>query len=275
MEDLLRLYSFESVHGTKDEVNIFNWICKWLKEHNIPFETYEHNIYSINGSSVILSAHLDQVKTNGPAVRFYKTKENHIVAYNSSWNRTSLGADDKNGIWIILKLLEQGINIDFIISEGEECGCVGIKRLKDAGILSKISDKQFCLVLDRKGSKDTLTGGAGDTYNTILSQTIANFTEYFSPTTGSISDTRIISEFCESTNLSTGYYNPHTATEYTNWVELNIIKGHVENIVTSMVFYPTKPKKKEEVSVYKDPPSYLKYYNTGYTRKEYENEFDF
>jgi len=241
MKDLLKLYSFESVHGIEDEQRIFEWICKWLTVHNISFQTYNKNIYNLSKvGAPILSAHLDQVQTNGKAVKFYMV-EDDIVAYNENWERTSLGADDKNGIWIILKLLEAGADFNFIISYGEEVGCVGIKELCTAGILEQIITDSYCLVLDRKGFTDTLHSGAGTTFNKILSQTISNFTEYFVPASGSCSDTVTLSNYCESTNLSVAYENPHTSNESTNFKKLCEIKDMVLGIVNNMVFYPCKP----------------------------------
>lgn len=241
MKDLLKLYSFESVHNTEDEQAIFEWICKWLDVHGVAYETLNKNIYNLsNVGGPILSAHIDQVKTNGKAVKFFMHND-IISAYNDKWEQTSLGADDKNGVWIILKLLEAGTPINFILSHGEEVGCVGIKELDTAGVLNQITTDSYCLVLDRRGFTDTLTSGASITFNKILSQTIANFTDYFKPATGSSSDTITLSNYCESTNLSVAYQNPHQATETTDFKILNNIKDLVEDIVNHMAFYPCKP----------------------------------
>lgn len=242
MKDLLRLYSFESVHCSQDEQDIFDWICKWLDEHEVPYDTLGKNIYSLQGNDFILSAHLDQVKTNGKVEHLVLTKDDNIVGYNNKWRRTSLGADDKNGVWLILKMLEKGQDIDFIISEGEEFGCVGIEALEKVGVLNSITDEQICLVLDRRGNYDILKGGGSTTYCDALARNLCNFLDDGSDvTTGSLSDTATICKHCESVNMSVAYFNPHTATEYTDWSRLNEILNNLEYIVEEFVHYPSKP----------------------------------
>jgi hypothetical protein len=239
MKDLLKLYSFESVHGTPEETAIADWIESFLRDHNIPFTRQGNNLYNLTYEDTpILSAHLDQVKTNGKAEHFVMTPEQHIIAYNKDWERTSLGGDDKNGVWIILKTLLQA-NVNFIISAGEEVGCVGIKEI-DLTPIEKLDT--FCIVLDRRGSQDVLNGGGSTTYCSTLAQDICNYLRDMSVTTGSLSDTATICEFCESVNMSVAYEAPHTAKEHTDWRRLQEISSYVLSLVTDFVHYPTPPE---------------------------------
>ena len=246
MKDLLKLYSFESVHDTPDETAIADWICKWLDSHNIEgYQRVGNNIFKYSSSSLspmILSAHLDQIKTNGKAVKFYLQGDN-IIAYNAKWQRTSLGADDKNGIWIILKALEAGKDINFFISAGEEVGCVGINKLETEGYLNDIDPYScICLVLDRKGYQEILKGGSADTYCSTLAQCLCNYLgKDYKVGTGSISDTRVLCKYCESVNMATAYDGAHTATESTNWKQLQELKDDVIDIIDNFVHYPTLP----------------------------------
>ena len=62
MKDLLKLYSFESVHGSEDEKAICDWICKWLDAHKITgYIRVGNNIYKkgkrIMEKSVFVSEH--------------------------------------------------------------------------------------------------------------------------------------------------------------------------------------------------------------------------
>lgn len=246
MKDLLKLYSFESVHSTDDETAIADWICKWLDAHGVTDYTRSGNsIYRFDREAmVILSAHLDQVKTNGKAVKLYMSDDEIITAYNNKWQRTSLGADDKNGIWIILKAIEAGKKISFIISEGEEVGCVGINNLQTAGVLENniVAAYHICLVLDRRGNKDILNKGGGTTYCSTLAQSLCNFLGYsYEVTTGSISDTAVICKYCESVNMSVAYDKPHTANESTDFKRLKEIKDDVIDVIDNFVHYSTDP----------------------------------
>lgn len=274
--DLLKLYSFESVHGTPDEKALANWLEEWFKSHSIDYTRDGDNFYKLDEvDRPILSAHLDQVETNGKAEHFYLTEQKHIVAYNKDWERTSLGGDDKNGVWIILKALEEfGNNINFIISAGEEVGCVGIKLLETGDILKKIADlgKTWCIVLDRRGAKDVLESGAGTTYCKTLAQDICNYLGDMVVTTGSVSDTATICEYCESVNMSVAYEAPHTANEHTDWERLQKIKEYVMLLCDDFVHYPTSP----DVYVKKSYSYYGSTYSKkGKTNEKWKDEYDF
>lgn len=265
-KDLLKLYSFESVHGTDDEKALADWLEEWFKKHDIDYHREGDNFYKLDAiDRPILSAHLDQVKTNGKAEHFYLTDQKHIIAYNKDWERTSLGGDDKNGVWIILQaLIEFGNNINFIISAGEEVGCVGIHMLETADVLKKIADlgSTWCIVLDRRGGQDVLESGAGTTYCKTLAQDICNYLHDMSVITGSVSDTATICEYCESVNMSVAYEAPHTANEHTDWERLLKIMDYVLLLCEDFVHYPTSP----DVYVKKS------YSYTGYTKKGKKNE---
>lgn len=267
MKTLLKLYSFESVHNTSDEKALADWLEEWFVKHEVEYTRDGDNFYKLDQyQEPILSAHLDQVKTNGKAEHFYLTPDKHIIAYNKDWERTSLGGDDKNGVWIILKMLEKKLPINFIISAGEEVGCVGIKQLDTGKVLDKIKELDtWCIVLDRRGSNDVLDSGSGSTYCKTLAQDICNYLGDMSVTSGSLSDTATICEYCESVNMSVAYEKPHQAEEHTNWIRLQCICDYVEQLCTDFVHYPT------------DPSVYVKktwYYNNSKKGKKYEDDYE-
>lgn len=247
MKDLLKLYSFYSVHGTVGETLICDWLVERLKELGIKDINRDGNTiwHFEKGNRFLLSAHLDQVDTNGQAVHFYKKDDGTIRAYNKFWQRTSLGADDKNGIWCILKCIEKGCtDFDFIISEGEECGCIGISRIEEH---IKESTAEVAIVLDRKGNTDILKGGSTDVYCDTLAGTLRNYWNsmgnQYVVTTGTISDTRVICKYIESVNLCVNYEGAHTKSETTDWLALNVTQQNLMRLLTDdFVYYPTKPE---------------------------------
>lgn len=270
MEHLLKLYSFESVHGSPDEVAIADYIESLLKDWQVPYTRSDNNLYNLSQPDMpILSAHLDQVKTNGKAEHFVMTPDKHIIGYNKNWQRTSLGGDDKNGIWIILKMLEAGHIVNFIISEGEERGCIGIHALESEKVLDKIIELDtYCMVLDRKGDTDILRSGSGTTFCSTLAQSLCNFlgNHKWEVGTGSLSDTCTICDYCESVNMSVAYFNPHTATEYTDWSSLQEIRNDVKDVIESFVHFPTPPE------IYKPKTTY--YSTSKFSKKGDQDEKD-
>lgn len=258
MKDLIKLYSFYSPHGSEGETQICDWLVEKLKQFGVDVQRDGNAIWHFKkGNRLLLSAHLDQVKTNGPAVHFYKTPENTIIAYNKDWQRTSLGADDKNGVWLILKMAEAGKNFDFIISEGEEVGCVGIEKIEEH---IKESTADFAIVLDRKGNTDILKGGSSDTYCDTLAGCLRNYWNNncqgnnYEVTTGSISDTRVICKYKESVNLSVNYEGAHTKNESTDWEGLQKTLRNLGFVYNGFKHYPTDP--------------------SVYVKKEYKYKYD-
>lgn len=246
MRDLLKLYSFYSVHGTVGETMICDWLVDRLNELGIKDINRDGNTiwHFEKGNRFLLSAHLDQVATNGQAVHFFKSDTGIISAYNKFWQRTSLGADDKNGIWCILKCLEQGLHFDFIISEGEEVGCVGINKIEEH---IKESTAKIAVVLDRKGNTDILKGGSSDVYCDTLAGCLRNYWNNecqgntYTVTTGTISDTRVICKYIESVNLCVNYEDAHTKKETTDWEGLQKTLRNLVFMFNGFKHYPTKP----------------------------------
>lgn len=265
MKDLIQLYKFYSPHGTDGETQICDWLVERFKQLGIEVNREGNNIWHFEkGNQYLLSAHLDQVATNGPAVHFFKSDKGIIRAYNKNWQRTSLGADDKNGVWCILKLAEAGKNFDFIISEGEEVGCVGINAIEEH---IKESTAKIGIVIDRKSNTDILKGGSTDVYCDTLAGCLRNFWNNecqgnnYEVTTGSISDTRVICKYMESVNLCANYEDAHTKNETTDWEGLQRTKRNLEFMFNGFKHYPSKP----EVYVKKD---YSSYYYRNYKRKK-------
>lgn len=233
---LLTLYKLRSYSGFEQPVR--NYIEGLLTEWKIPYINLNGNIIGLNHkTSPIISAHMDMVNTDRnhlgpkedsiPNAIFTIDDDTNIRIYrpldNGDVRQTSLGADDKNGIWVALMLLKRGVNINFIFSHGEECGCVGIKQVvADAEIAQKIEKCAYSLVIDRRNKNDII--GYENDYCLALDDRLENFAKQFGYeykcAKGLCSDANHISLLNEVVNLSCGYYEAHSPTEYTNLSEL-------------------------------------------------------
>jgi hypothetical protein len=153
--------------------------------------------------------------------------------------QTSLGADDKNGIWIALLLLKRGVNINFIFSHGEECGCVGIKQVvADTDIAQQIEKAAYALVIDRRNKDDII--GYGNDYCLALDDRLQKFAKDsgygYTCAQGLCSDANHLSLLVETVNLSCGYYNAHSPSEYTNLSELVYCYNFVSQVISKFQF---------------------------------------
>jgi len=210
MKLLKDLYYIYSPSGYEQKMSEF--IQKYLDSLNIKYKVDGNIIYSLKKNTLLLCAHQDQV-SNYP---IQKIRMHNNIIYADG----NLGADDKNGIWITLKLLKEFPETSFIFSDKEEVGGNIDKLLFKYQTL--LSEMLYCLVFDRKGSSDIIcndnTYGSPE-FEYDLEKIGKKFR--YKPSQGLWSDCDILSEYISCCNLSCGYYNAHSKTEYTKFNELN------------------------------------------------------
>lgn len=178
-------------------------------------------IVAIGDSPVGLVAHLDTVHKT-PVVTLLHDPEANIM-----WSPEGIGADDRAGVFSILKLLEMGHRPTVIFTTDEEIGAIGAAALiKD--LVSSPTELKFLVELDRRGSKDCVFY---DCANDEFDKYIESFG--FESAFGSFSD---ICEICPQweiagVNLSIGYYNEHSNREILNLKEMFDTIDKVEKII--------------------------------------------
>jgi putative aminopeptidase FrvX len=160
----------------------------------------------------LLNSHLDTINDS------YNIKLESVSCYddfyylNKKDKGVCLGADDRAGVWIMLKLLKaNNTNYNYLFTCDEERGGVGVDNFVGSQIATKLQDFTTCVVgLDRRGSNEIAT------YNRDNSDLNACFlSEGYSNFVGSYSDCATLSDFYRvaCVNLSIGYNNEHTRQE--------------------------------------------------------------
>ena len=167
--------------------------------------------------------YLDDERLKRNTVNRFSMEKGCIAAFNHLNEQVSLGADDKNGIFAILELLKMGYQFNFIFTIGEEVGCIGIRELlNEEEFVAEVESKPFALIIDRRNGRDII--GFGNEYCVGLDIRIEQFSETlgikYTCAHGLCSDADHISDHIECVNLSCGYYEAHSAKEYTNLKEL-------------------------------------------------------
>ena len=148
MEKLMALYGISSPSGREGKMAKF--IIEELKRMEIPFRQDRYgNIYAVKGnreSYPCVVAHMDEVhrrKTGSYAAHL--VADSMIVGYDHKRKRmTGIGADDKNGIWICLKCLEDFKAVKCAFFVQEEVGCIGSGHAD----MSFFSDCRFVIQCD-------------------------------------------------------------------------------------------------------------------------------
>lgn len=211
---------YELLRRNQDETA--KYVTEILDNLKVPYFIDGYgNIYNLDKENVpLLSAHMDTVRK----------QEDFCIGSFLTENETDkifsggiLGGDDKCGVYIILKALEEGKDINFIFSRDEEIGCLGIKALlkpsykENKEIADKVRKCLWCLVLDRRGNSDIICYNNG--YGTLeFQKALEKISEEnnfgYQGNTGLCSDANTIRDFVSTANISVGYYNPHSQKEY-------------------------------------------------------------
>lgn len=258
-ELLKKLYCIRSYSKKEDEMIAF------IKSQ-IPddYRQYARNIYRIKDpTQPILCAHMDQVncssfpliksmeeyrkyldtydKYNDTVDHFEVSEVNEVGAFNAAGEQISLGADDKNGIYIILELLKEYPDLNFVFTVEEETGMKGATELCNCTPFTEFLKKApYMILLDRRNGRDIIHKTYSSKYSVTLHYYIEDLSEYigldYKSETGLASDANKFSEYIECVNLSVGYYKPHSKDEYTDLDELTDTYNLVHSILEDPTF---------------------------------------
>lgn len=176
-------------------------------------------VYGKGTIPILLVAHMDTVHIKEPTNIFYDD------VYKVMWSPEGIGGDDRCGVYLIMRLLEDGYRPHVLFLEDEELGCVGAEKCVE--VLRKPKVK-FIIEVDRRGKDDCVFY---DCFNTDFMEYIQKFG--FKEAEGTYSDICVLSKVWDiaSVNLSVGYYNEHTKYEYINLEEMKDTYNRVADIL--------------------------------------------
>lgn len=216
---LKQLFCIHSKSGKEGKMRKFIW--NWIKQ-TVPSASVTcdkpGNLYVTKGESETypcIVAHLDQVQErHAKDFKAYES-EDIIIGFSSRHcEQQGLGADDKCGIWVGLKCLQEFDAIKLAFFVGEEIGCKG----SSAADMEFFTDCRFVIEPDRRGHKDIITQIG---WQQLCSEEFLQDTGYedfgYEVTDGLMTDIEALKENglgVSCINLSCGYYKPHTDQEF-------------------------------------------------------------
>lgn len=174
---------------------------------------------------IMLVAHCDTVCV-APVTEICATAwDNDKQAGLTNKEQAPLGADDRAGIFIILKIIADGYRPYILFTTDEEIGGVGAMAAAD-NIFSP--DIKFILELDRQGANDAAMYECG---NEKFIEMLKSYG--FEPVSGTFSDICFFAPEWDiaATNLSVGYYHEHTPWETLYVRELETTLKRVEQML--------------------------------------------
>ena len=237
MELLHTLYKINSKSG--NEAAIKNFVRTYLADMCVDIRGDEFgNLFITKGVAKeypCVVAHLDEVHNVDD--RQIVVDGDMVYAIDSQGNRVGVGADDKNGVWIALRLLEAKavLKVALFVDEERlngEAGCRGSRACN----LAEFDDVKCLLQCDRRGASDVVAEGKGGIRlceDGFIPQAILDRYGY-QYTSGGRTDVVALRErglLKNSCNISCGYYNAHKDDEYTLFSQLQNALRFVSHVV--------------------------------------------
>jgi hypothetical protein len=175
------------------------------------------NIYVTKGKANLypcIVSHLDQVHKYAENKTIFQNGD-YLLAFDGP-RQVGTGGDDLVGVFMCLQLLEDYNFIKVVFFVAEEVGCIG----SSACDLSYFDDCMFIGQADRKNNSDFInySNGVqlfGEEFSTFVAPVLKDYN--YKECVGIATDAGCLSKRnvgIACFNISCGYYNPHTSTEY-------------------------------------------------------------
>jgi putative aminopeptidase FrvX len=237
MQLLRQLYAIHSPTGYEWPMIQFvkEYVSKHIPEAEVRFDKFG-NLYITKGEAGVgyptLACHLDQVQKLHS--EDFEVKEEDGMLYGWSeqnQRREGLGADDKNGIGVCLRCLEECPRLKVFMAVGEEKGCIGSHHAD----MSFFTDSLYVLEPDCKGGEEVHTTlkeipCASEEFIEALDLEANGYTltdgkgsDIFALTLNGIG--------VSCANIPAGYHNPHKDDEYTVIAELEHTLSYIKTVI--------------------------------------------
>ena len=209
LKPLIEMYKTSSPSGK--EAPMRQLVTQRLGAMGIAYKIDPHGqVYSLAyPKAPLMAAHMDQVRCCDHATKV-KVSKRRI------WGNGNLGADDKNGCWIILETLKSHAAINFIFTTEEESGGLPFEDFLFQHS-TELANIPYGLIFDRRNGGDII-GMMNGYCDDDLEKAVHNIGKPYGykPTSGVWSDCDALCRFVPCVNLSCGYYEAHTTNEYTS-----------------------------------------------------------
>lgn len=250
-ETFLRLTSKTCPYGFEDQ---------FIHDMGLVFPNLEKDQHGnfflkIGESRTIFSSHIDTVSKDYTSVV-------HVIDGNiiKTDGKTTLGADDKAGVTIMLWMIQNNVPGLYYFFIGEEVGCVG------SGLAAKYGDFKGkydrVVSFDRRGTDSVIThqSSTRTCSDAFANSLVTSFNRlglnYRSDDTGVYTDSAEFADIIpECTNISVGYYSEHTFQERQDI-------GHLTRLAEACVkvnWEKLSTKRNPSIAEYKSYNSYSNY----------------
>lgn len=234
-----------------EQMQLKMYLAKELSKYYKNVISQDGFLYVKGKDKVCLTAHMDTVHANVVEDYYvYKDGEKTIVS-----SPQGIGGDDRCGIYMILRILATTkYRPTIIFCEDEEVGGIGSRKFTNTKFIKDLEKMYFLIELDRKGSNDLVYySDENELFHTYLEELTGYKMDW-----GSFSDISTLSPACKisSVNISCGYYNAHTTSEY-------VVMEEMENSIKTTIKIIEDGLNKKERYEYKERV-YSRFYSDDY-----------
>lgn len=218
-ELLFDILSFARPHGSRTE----KAFCKEFLDtvEGMQKDHFGNRYLRIGTAPLLWSCHVDTVAAKGGAQELAFDRSTGLVSLANGKAGMSLGADDGAGIWLMLNMIEAGIEGLYIFHRGEEVGCLGSRWIVK-NEPHRLDGIKAAIAFDRAGTSDVITHQshgmtASDDFALSMAAALNKHDpdlRYRPDDTGVFTDTNEYAELVpECSNLSVGYHGQHGPRE--------------------------------------------------------------
>jgi hypothetical protein len=194
------------------------------------------NLYIEIGDNptTMFTSHLDTASSTVQKVN-HKI-EGKIISTDGS---SILGADDKAGVTILLYMIENNIRGLYYFFLGEERGCIGSSKVAEHHKTNPLLNITKVVSFDRRGTDSIITHQLGrrccsDEFAKELANQLNNIEKEFRydiDPSGIYTDSAQFTQiYPECTNISVGYRNEHSGSEFQNIEHLELLAKAVTEV---------------------------------------------
>lgn len=211
-EIFLRLTSRTCPHGFEDE--LIKDVMSNILPDDIQKDQHGNYYYKIGNSRTVFASHIDTVSKEYLSV-------NHVLDGNiiRTDGKTTLGADDKAGMTVMLWMIRNKVPGLYYFFIGEEVGCIG------SGLAAKYGDFKGnydrIVSFDRRGTQSIITfqssgRSCSDAFADDLCKELNKSGMSYKKDDGGVytDSAEFMDIIPECTNVSVGYYKEHTVNEH-------------------------------------------------------------
>jgi hypothetical protein len=214
--DLNRLLNILSLKRPANSAGELKLIQRHLvKIPNIIRDDFGNWYVRIGTAPVLWSCHTDTVHVLKHDRDIYQQLSVDAHGFITVKNSSCLGADNGVGVWLLLNMIEAGVEGLYVFHRQEECGGGGSRFIATA-TPELLSGIKFAIAFDRKKTRSIITHQITRCCSREFAESLATALgmDHELDDGGTFTDTANYTHLIpECTNVSAGFYNEHTYHE--------------------------------------------------------------